>query len=60
MTYAVTIFPSVSEKDAVTVPALLVEVGVLILAKLISVFLMVEVLVLFVLLLTIYNRVSAV
>ena len=53
-------FPSVSEKDAVTVPALLVEVGVLILAKLISVFLMVEVLVLFVLLLTIYNRVSAV
>lgn len=52
--------PFGKENDAVNVPALFVLVGVVILAKLACVFLMVEVLVLFVWLLTISNFVSTV
>ena len=54
------VLPSPTEITVVTVPALFVLVGVLMLAKLISVFLIVEVLVLFVWLLTISKAVSSV
>ena len=57
VSYAVIAPPSRKANDAVTVPALFVLVGVLIL---VSVFLMMEVLVLFVWLLTISNTVSTV
>lgn len=54
------VLPSANLIDVVTVPALFVLVGGVISAKFISVFLIVEVLVLFVWLLTIRNTVSAV
>ena len=46
--YAVIVLPLNNEITVVTVPALFVLVGILILAKFISVFLIVEVLVLFI------------
>ena len=54
------VLPSPTGITVVTVPALSVLVGMLTLAKLISVFLIVEVLVLFVWLLTMKNMVSSV
>ena len=54
------VLPSPTGITVVTVPALFVLVGMLMLAKLISVFLIVEVLVLFVWLLTISRTVSSV
>ena len=60
ISYAVIVLPSPTESIVVTVPALFVLVGMLMLAKLISVFLIVEVLVLFVWLLMISNMVSSV
>ena len=58
--YTILVYPGSNINDVVTVPALFVLVGVMRSAKFISVFLIVEVLVLFVWLLTISNTVSAV